>query len=210
MAGLREEIVQSSLNLFEKYGFHGVSVNQIVKEAGTSKGGFYHHFSSKDELLYVIHDTFITHVIQKAMIANSTYESPTKKLQAIIKDFVKVFDLYKAHLAVFYQENKYLKPEYEIKIKKKRDQFRQMIVQVISEGKKNGEFRQDLPIEITAMAVLGMVNWTYKWYQPDGENTIDEIGDIYMDLILSAILEPESISSAGYMDLLIEKPFFLK
>jgi hypothetical protein len=142
------------------------------------------------------------------MIANSTYESPTKKLQAIIKDFVKVFDLYKAHLAVFYQENKYLKPEYEIQIKKKRDQFRHMIVQVISEGKKSGEFRQDLPVEITSMAVLGMVNWIYKWYQPDGENTIDEIGDIFMDLILRAVLKPESILSAGYKDLLIERPFF--
>jgi len=208
IADLRDEIIQSSLTLFEKYGFHGVSVNQIVKKAGTSKGGFYHHFSSKDELLYVIHDTFITHVIQKAINANSTYESPAKKLQAIIKDFVKVFDLYKAHLAVFYQENKYLKPEYEIQIKKKRDQFRQMIVQVISEGKKSGEFRQDLPVEITAMAILGMVNWTYKWYQTDGENTIDEIGDIYMDLILRAVLEPESILSAEYEDLLIEQPFF--
>lgn len=158
--------------------------------------------------MYVIHDTFITHVIRKAMIANNTYASPTKKLQAIIKDFVKVFDLYKAHLAVFYQENKYLKPEYEVEIKQKRDQFRHMIVQVIREGKKSGEFRQDLPVEITAMAVLGMVNWTYKWYQPDGENTIEEIGDIFMDLILHAVLKPEFLTGTAYENVLIEKPFF--
>lgn len=156
----------------------------------------------------MIHDTFITHVIEKAVIANDTYVSPTKKLQAIIKDFVKVFDLYKAHLAVFYQENKYLKPEYEGKIKKKRDQFRHMIVHVIREGKKSGEFRQDLSDDITVMAILGMVNWIYKWYQPDGENTIEEIGDFYVDLILHAVLKPETIMGETYNELLIKRPFF--
>ncbi|GAB3796781.1 hypothetical protein GCM10028868_17090 [Virgibacillus kimchii] len=131
-------------------------------------------------------------------------------MQAIIKDFVKVFDLYKAHLVVFYQENKYLKPEYEEKIKKKRDQFRKMIVHVISEGKKSGEFRQGLSVDITAMAVLGMVNWIYKWYQPDGEKTIEEIGNIYIDLILHAVIKPETIISTEYEELLIEKLYSTK
>src|SRR5699024_3629475 len=127
MADIRERIIHASLLLFEKEGFHGATVKQIVEKAGTSKGGFYHHFSSKDELLFVIHDTFITYVLDKATIANAAYHSPTKKLRAIVKDFVKVFDLYKAHIAVFYRETIYLKPEYEILVKKKRDQFKQII-----------------------------------------------------------------------------------
>ncbi|WP_138918926.1 TetR/AcrR family transcriptional regulator, partial [Ornithinibacillus scapharcae] len=56
-------MIHSALHLFEKQGFHGVTVNQIVESIGTSKGGFYHHFTSKDELLFVIHDTFITYVL---------------------------------------------------------------------------------------------------------------------------------------------------
>ncbi|MEC5422576.1 TetR/AcrR family transcriptional regulator [Virgibacillus sp. C22-A2] len=201
-------MIQSSLLLFEKNGFHGVTVNQIVEDVGTSKGGFYHHFTSKDELLFVIHDTFITYVLEKATIANDTYQSPTKKLQAIIKDFVKVFDLYKPHISVFYQENIYLKPQYETLVKIKRDQFKQIVIQAIKEGKLCGEFREDLPVEITAMAILGMVNWTYKWYQQSGDKTIDEIGDIFVDLILHAVLQVETLSSATYEDILIEKPFF--
>lgn len=174
--------------MFEKHGFHGATVNQIVATAGTSKGGFYHHFTSKDELLYVIHDTFITYVLEKAIKANGTYESPTKKLQAIVKEFVKVFDLYKAQISVFYQETIYLKPQYESLIKKKRDQFKQIIIEVVSEGQECGEFRKDLPIEITSMAILGMVNWTYKWYQQSGPKTIGEIGNVFVDLILHGLL----------------------
>ncbi|WP_077326486.1 TetR/AcrR family transcriptional regulator [Virgibacillus siamensis] len=197
MSDLRDRIIQESLFLFEKNGFHGVSVNQIVKKVGTSKGGFYHHFTSKDELLFVIHDTFITYVLDKAMIANGTYDTPKEKLQAIVKDFVKVFDLYKAHISVFYQENIYLKPEYESLIKKKRDHFKQIIIHTINEGKKSGDFRDDLPVEITGMAILGMVNWTYKWYKQSGPKSIDEIGDIFVDFILRAVLKTNTYHNKG-------------
>ncbi|WP_010530738.1 TetR/AcrR family transcriptional regulator [Lentibacillus jeotgali] len=201
---LRKKIIDEALILFEEYGFHGVTVNQIVDETGTSKGGFYHHFTSKDELLYVIHDEFITYVLQKATIATETFSDPTEKLQAIIKDFVKTFGLYKPHISVFYQENIYLKSEYETRIKKKRDQFKQVLLNALREGKEAGEFREDLSVDITAMAILGMVNWTYKWYKYSGAKTIDEIGSIYVDLILRAVLKTDSISGNTYQDLLIK------
>ncbi|CDQ39893.1 hypothetical protein M948_14260 [Virgibacillus sp. CM-4] len=138
------------------------------------------------------------------MQANNMYQSPTNKLQAIIKDFVKVFDIYKPQISVFYQENIYLKQTYESLIKEKRDRFKQLIFQTIQEGKANGEFRQDLPVEITGMAILGMVNWTYKWYQQTGKYSIEEISDIFVDLILHAILQ-QDINSHAYESILVDK-----
>lgn len=185
-----------------------MTVNQIVDSVGTSKGGFYHHFSSKEELLFVIHDTFISYVLEKATVANDTYNSPTKRLQAIVKSFVKVFDLYKPHIAVFYQEYIYLNNHYESLIKCKRNQFKQIIIKVVREGKELGEFRPELTVEITAMAILGMVNWTYKWYKQSGEKSIDEIADIYVDLILHAILFKSISEKKKYPQLLIENSLF--
>src|SRR5699024_9511691 len=200
---LRKKIIEEALILFDKHGFHGVTVNQIVDKTGTSRGGFYHIFTSKDELLYVIHNELITYALEKATIAIDTYKDSVKHFKAIIKDFVKTFDLYKSHISVFYQENIYLKPEYEIRIKKKRDQFKQIMINVLWEGKKAGEFRNDLSVEITTMAILGMVNWTYKWYKQSGSKSIDEISSIYVDLILRAVLKTDSISADTYSNLLL-------
>ncbi|WP_330948984.1 TetR/AcrR family transcriptional regulator [Virgibacillus sp. MG-45] len=205
MSDLRKKIIQTALPLFEAKGFHGVSVNEIVEQVGTSKGGFYHHFSSKDELLFVIHDTFISYVLENAEKANAEFNSPTDKLQAIVRSFVKVFDLYKPHISVFYQEHIYLRPAYELQIKQKRDQFKQIIMQAIEEGKQCGEFRQDISVEITGMAILGMVNWTYKWYQRDGVKTIDEIGDIFVDLILHAILHERFLDQNAFASILLSQ-----
>lgn len=203
MTDLRQKIIDAALVLFERHGYHGVTVNQIIERVGTSKGGFYHHFKAKDELLFVIHDTFITYVLKKAQLATQTYTTPTKKLQAIVKDFVKVFDIYKSHIAVFYQEHTYLCPPYERKIKEKRDQFKQIIMDAVKEGVESGEFRQEIPVEITGMAILGMVNWTYMWYKQSGDKTIDEIGDIYVDLILHAVLNDNKLENPSFKELLL-------
>ncbi|GAB4073639.1 TetR/AcrR family transcriptional regulator [Barrientosiimonas marina] len=189
--------------MFDKNGFHGVTVSEIVAQTGTSKGGFYHHFYSKDELLFVIHDTFITYALEQAMIANKTYFVPTQKLQTIVKEFVKTFDLYKPYISVFYQEDIYLKYEYEWRIREKRDSFKQIIIEVLKEGQETGEFRDRIPVDMTAMAILGMVNWTYKWYQPSGAMSIDDIGSVYVDLILHAVLKPDSLTESTYQDLLL-------
>ncbi|MFJ7679763.1 TetR/AcrR family transcriptional regulator [Peribacillus sp. NPDC097206] len=201
---LKDKIIETSLNLFEQNGYHGVSVNEIVKECGTSKGGFYHHFSSKDELLFVIHDCFISYVLTKAQEATSDNIHPSAKMQKIILSFVKVFDLYKPHISVFYQESIYLKPPYVEAIKKKRHQYKEIVFSVIQEGIEKGEFRSELPVEITGMSILGMVNWTYKWYKRDGGKTIEEIGRIYVDLILKSLLTEEFKNDASI------QPYLLK
>lgn len=192
------------MQLFEEYGFHGVSVNEIISKSGTSKGGFYHHFHSKDELLYVIHDYFISYVLSKAQEVNATAVKPTEKLQTIIQSFVKVFDLYKPHISVFYQENMYLKPQYAEAIRVKRNSYKKVIFQVLEEGIAAKEFRPELSVEITGMTILGMVNWTYKWYKTDGEKSIEQIADMYVDFVLQSILTQQAKETEEY------QRFFLK
>ncbi|MFC0524976.1 TetR/AcrR family transcriptional regulator [Pontibacillus salicampi] len=204
MAELKERIMDSALELFERHGYHGVSVNQIVHHCNASKGGFYHYFHSKDELLYVIHDTFITYVLDKANQAKEKYDTPTEQLQAIVHSFVRVFDLYKSHISVFYQESTYLKPDYEEQIKKKRDQFKQNIFEVVQEGQEQGEFRAELPPKIAGMAILGMVNWTYKWYRKNGEKSIDDISTIFVDIILHFLLTNEAMEKDAYQQYLLK------
>jgi AcrR family transcriptional regulator len=51
---LREEIIHESLKLFSLKGFLSTGINDIIEAANTSKGGFYNHFASKEELFHVV------------------------------------------------------------------------------------------------------------------------------------------------------------
>jgi len=49
-AKTRERIVESAWRLFNRHGFAGVSIDEIMADAGLTRGGFYNHFATKDEL----------------------------------------------------------------------------------------------------------------------------------------------------------------
>jgi len=200
----KDRIVEAALQLFEVHGYHAVTVDNIVQKSGTSKGGFYHKFKSKDELLYTIHDTFITYVLDKAQEAYETWNSPTERLYATLKSFVMMFENYRSHVTVFYQESLYLSTEYFQKIKQKRDKYKEMMFRIVREGIGAGEFRSELPVPIMSMAIFGMINWTYKWYKAEGVYSLDEIANIYADLVLHSMLTKDTLEKEKY------KPLFLK
>ncbi|MBG9945899.1 TetR/AcrR family transcriptional regulator [Brevibacillus formosus] len=207
---IRERIIETSMRLFEANGYHKVTVDQIVKESGTSKGGFYHNFKSKDELLYIIHDQFITYVLEKAEEAYEKWDTPTERLQAIVKSFVMMIDLYRSQVTIFYQESLFLAPEYYTDIETKRDRYKKIMFTVISDGIESGEFRPELPVPIVSMAIFGMVNWIYKWYQKSGTYSIEQIAEIYADMVLHSVLKSESMENPAFQRFFLqsqENPF---
>ena len=47
---LREDIIHESMKLFSLKGYVNTGINEIIETVGSSKGGFYNHFASKEEL----------------------------------------------------------------------------------------------------------------------------------------------------------------
>ncbi|WP_214481133.1 TetR/AcrR family transcriptional regulator [Bacillus sp. SM2101] len=56
---LKDKIIQAAFDLFAEKGFEKATVSEIINLAGSSKGGFYHHFKSKDEILEAITSRYI-------------------------------------------------------------------------------------------------------------------------------------------------------
>lgn len=200
----RQRIIETALDLFEKKGYHGVTVDEIVETAGTSKGGFYHNFKAKDALLYEIHDVFISYVLKETKTAYEQHETAIDQVRAMLFAFTNVFDLYKRHITVFYDESAYLPPAYKEEIKEKRTEYRKLIERVIEDGKSSGHFREAISTAITTMAIIGLVNWTYKWYQQNGQLTMEQITSYFNDFILRGILTDKGFEEALAKKYLLE------
>jgi TetR/AcrR family transcriptional repressor of nem operon len=56
LVNLKDTIVHESLKLFSLNGFLSTSIQDILSAANTSKGGFYNHFSSKEDLFFQVLD----------------------------------------------------------------------------------------------------------------------------------------------------------
>lgn len=50
----RQQLIHTAFELFYQQGIHAVGINQILQTAGVAKKTLYHHFASKDELIYAV------------------------------------------------------------------------------------------------------------------------------------------------------------
>ncbi|MCA0970966.1 TetR/AcrR family transcriptional regulator [Halobacillus litoralis] len=54
----KRRLIENGMKLFAKNGFHKTSIQQIADQSGVSKGGFYLHFDSKEDLIMQIHQYY--------------------------------------------------------------------------------------------------------------------------------------------------------
>jgi TetR/AcrR family transcriptional regulator, cholesterol catabolism regulator len=185
---MKQQLIAQSIELFEKNGFTATSIQHIVDALQVSKGTFYYYFSSKEQLLMEIHDDYISDLLDRQQVALAQSKSNREKLQAIVSLLIHDIEQYGAAGRVFFREIRHLDALHADEIRKKRDTFRKRIAQVIQNGMDSGEFREHLNADILSLAVLGITNWSYQWYQLDGELSPTKLAAIFVDFILNGLL----------------------
>lgn len=81
----KAELVEKAALLFQERGYDQTTINDIIWSVGVSKGAFYHHFASKDEILEEITKEYIRNLIAKVgAIANENGPNALEKLNRII------------------------------------------------------------------------------------------------------------------------------
>jgi AcrR family transcriptional regulator len=84
---LRETIIHESQKLFSLNGFLSTGINDIIKASDTSKGGFYNHFASKEELFYEVLAEAQKIWRDKVLLGVRDLDGPTNKLKLIFKNY---------------------------------------------------------------------------------------------------------------------------
>jgi AcrR family transcriptional regulator len=64
-ARTRALLIETAGQLFASRGYDGTSVDAIIRQAGVSKGAFYHHFSSKEQVLDAVTDFIVEDALQQ-------------------------------------------------------------------------------------------------------------------------------------------------
>ncbi len=81
----RKKLTDAALLLFLSHGFDGTGINQILKNANLSKGAFYHHFSSKQQIYQEVMIEYFLIPIKSLELDEITY-LPLKIMRKVISD----------------------------------------------------------------------------------------------------------------------------
>jgi len=87
MTDLQDRIVHESLRLFSLKGFLSTSVTDIMEAANTSKGGFYNHFASKEDLFFQVLDEARKIWRERVLFGLDEIGSPMAKAQKLLENY---------------------------------------------------------------------------------------------------------------------------
>jgi len=174
----RDRIINTAYKLFVNSGYRGVSVNDIIVEAGISKGGFYHHFSHKEELLEAAMEiSFYKDYEDLKKFFGQKGISPEWKLRNIFDILMAAFNEWKEEFtkdglqmygyALLQMEAVHQVPEIREKFTVYYQELTELVARVIREGKEKGTLREDLDCERMAFIWMVMFDGLYTKYVYD-------------------------------------------
>lgn len=165
-ADLRQEILDAAWELFDKNGYEKTTVNEIIKKANTSKGGFYYYFKAKEELLNSLYSIFDREY-------EKIYESMDKNLDSLMQ--LKLLSQYVAYFIEANVSPALLAEMYRSQLLQKQQEsfwgeeryYMHLVKKIVSEGQKKGEIRDDIPAEELAHHVMSLergifVDWCVR------------------------------------------------
>ncbi len=182
----RNAILQRSTTLFAEKGVDRASMSDIARECGVSKALLYHYYDSKDALLFDVILTHLTYLDDAIAQADDPKCAPEERLRALVHRILKVYaesdDQHKVQLAGV----PVLPPEMAEEILAVERRIVGRFAGVLFEINPHLNDNKPLLKPVT-MSFLGMLNWVYQWFKPNGPITRDEYADLATSLILEGV-----------------------
>lgn len=140
---LKTRIINSALNQIEKYGFRKFTLDDIADDLGISKKTVYKHFDSKNQLITEVIDSRLRIEKERTLRAINGKGSWLEKFDKVVLGHLES-DRPKEHL--LHELRRYFPDEWE-KTKEMRRFKREQIKNLLEEGKRKGDIREDVHLE---------------------------------------------------------------
>lgn len=186
-AETRKALLASALRLFDERGYYTTSVEDIVNDAKLTKGALYYHFSGKEEILHQLQEDYIEDRLANAHAILDEFAGARERLEQLMLESLVSIEQFRAHVAVFYQERRFLSEERFAQVKSKRDALDAIYVAVVEQGMASGEFDASISPRIASFGALGMLGWAYNWYQPSGRLSAEQVARQLIQLLLQGL-----------------------
>lgn len=183
-----EQIYAKALELFVARGYQQTALSQIARELGLTKAGLYHYFSSKEDLLFFVHERHMKRVFIPVLEAAEKIADPEERIIFFIRNYTLKAMTRDASTRVLVHEIQKLKTENRKRItgvwRKGVDLIRDSLREMEAQGKI-----QHINKTFATFALIGMCSWTFYWFDYERTESGEELADTYVRVFLKGILK---------------------
>lgn len=189
----RLEILRAAGKQFRITGFAETGMRDIAAAADLSPANLYNYFQGKHEILFFCQDVTLDRLLAALEQARRSKAGAAEKLRLVIISHLRcVLDEIEGSAAHLLTGA--LPPRLQQRLVVKRDRYEEGVRHLIAAGTRTGEF---LPCDpaLAARAVLGALNWSVRWFHPEGALTAAEIAEGFANYLIRGLLaKPDSFS----------------
>ena len=186
----RQEILRTAARLFQQRGYDATSMNDVAAALKLSKGGLYHHFQSKDEILFEIMNHAMEITQERVIAPVRDIADPEERLRALIRLHIEVvLSPRDREITVMLHENHPLPPTLRKRINPRKKEYVHFVESLIADvSNASRGVKGAVSPRAAAFALLGMINWIYQWYKPEGELQANNLIPQFTELLFGGIL----------------------
>ena len=187
-AAPREDQVRAAaLRLFKEKGYHATSMRDIANAVGINKGSLYSYIRSKEDLLIPVFERAMGVLLeQMEQISADASLVPTERLRRAIHAHVTAVADNLDVLTVYLSEWRQLGAESLTTVRLQRERYASLFEDILQDGLHSGEFRP-MDTRIVMLGMIGMCNYLFRWYRPDGRLTTAEVADELIEMVMRGV-----------------------
>ena len=185
--GKIKEICRLAAKVFSEKSYLSATLGDVAQAAGMTKGGVFHYFSTKEELLFLILYRHMHFTLQALKEEVGTCETPYEKIYVFIHHHLDNFRNNQAEARLALQERVNLPPRSLEVIKDMEREYREILRSIIEQF---AEWRKKSAQEVllATYTLLGMVTLPYNWFDPEGKASPAQLGDLIYKIFVGGLV----------------------
>jgi len=180
-----DQVLETATRLFTERGYDAASVRDLAAALAMRPSSLYHHFAGKQQILFAICFGLQSDFNAAIMPRFHQGKGPVETIQDVIGEHIRFSLARRGEVLVNTRERRSLPPDLRAQVDRLRRAYRDALVAVIEQGRRQGLFAVEDP-KLAAMAVFDMVNGMFQWFQGD-QADVDRIADTYVDAAIALL-----------------------
>jgi AcrR family transcriptional regulator len=187
----RDAILHAAGPVLQREGINGATMAAIANEAGVDRATIYYYFQDKQEIFRTaIHDGLVEMVAALEDVAASGHSAEIR-LRDSIRAVMRAYERHYPQLYIFFQDgamSSIIDNHLNAEILASGSRYEALVEAAVRDGVESGVFVTPLPPKMFAKIVVGMLNWTSRWFVPGGAMGADDIADGMAATVLRGIM----------------------
>jgi AcrR family transcriptional regulator len=186
----RHALLTAAAQLFRAHGFDATSTRDIAAAVGMHSGSPFYHFKSKDALLYAVMEEGMRAALARQALALRGAE-PELNVPAADRPMLQLRRLIRAHfdtllgpgndfVPVMLYERRALSSVQRVALAQLQADYESAWTPVLEALHATG--RLHAPVKLSRLLMLGALNWSVQWFDPDKGASLDELTDAALAL----------------------------